>query len=279
MSMSAPTAPSGPAPRTLLAHGPRSVTVSSLSPGSTYHYRILCYFEQMNDGVLYTEYTADQITDGAFTTPPAGTGTASFQLPALKGRAGYYALYRFQALRLRSRVPPLRAAFRFRPEIISLRWGAITTQAGTCFRQETGQSWSCVKGIVRAVSVPFGTISTKWAHCRKSGGCSSSPNPAILLREVFQRQSRRAIPSGGVCGSCFLRCGSRGKPHGASFRRLSQGNSYSSGDLFARGAGRGFRRGTGGFEKPDRIGADRCCFLDDRDLAVRLLGSWKSHVR
>jgi hypothetical protein len=46
----------------------RSVTVSGLSPASHYQYRILCYYEQVNDGVLYTDYTADQITNGTFNT-------------------------------------------------------------------------------------------------------------------------------------------------------------------------------------------------------------------
>jgi hypothetical protein len=46
----------------------RSVAVSGLSPGTKYHYRILCYYEQVNDGVLYTDYTTNQITNGTFST-------------------------------------------------------------------------------------------------------------------------------------------------------------------------------------------------------------------
>ena len=56
--------------RTMDAGGDRSrsVSVSGLSPGMQYHYRILCYYEQVNDGVLYTDYTSDQITNGTFST-------------------------------------------------------------------------------------------------------------------------------------------------------------------------------------------------------------------
>jgi hypothetical protein len=56
--------------RTLDAGGPtaRGVSVSGLSPGTRYQYRILCYYEQVNDGVLYTDYTSDQITNGSFST-------------------------------------------------------------------------------------------------------------------------------------------------------------------------------------------------------------------
>ncbi len=48
----------------------RSVTVSGLRASTQYQYRILCYYEQVNDGVLYTDYTADQTTDGSFMTLP-----------------------------------------------------------------------------------------------------------------------------------------------------------------------------------------------------------------
>ena len=56
--------------RTMDAGGSRSrsVSVSSLAPATHYQYRILCYYEQVNDRVLYTDYTADQITDGSFDT-------------------------------------------------------------------------------------------------------------------------------------------------------------------------------------------------------------------
>jgi hypothetical protein len=60
----------------------RSVTLSGLIPSTTYTYRILCYFEQANDGVLYTDYRSDQITDGSFQTPETGAGTLSFQFAA-----------------------------------------------------------------------------------------------------------------------------------------------------------------------------------------------------
>lgn len=42
----------------------RTLTVAGLTPLATYQYRILCYYEQVNDGVLYTDYTADQTTNG-----------------------------------------------------------------------------------------------------------------------------------------------------------------------------------------------------------------------
>ncbi len=60
----------------------RSVTLTGLAASGAYEYRILCYFEQINDGVLYTEYTPDQITRGKFETLPVGTGRISLQFEA-----------------------------------------------------------------------------------------------------------------------------------------------------------------------------------------------------
>jgi hypothetical protein len=46
----------------------RTVTVSNLLAGTVYQYRIICYYKQVNDGVLYTDYLPNQITDGSFRT-------------------------------------------------------------------------------------------------------------------------------------------------------------------------------------------------------------------
>jgi hypothetical protein len=48
----------------------RSVTVTGLLNGTTYQSRILCYYQQQNDGVLYTDYSPDQITVATFITLP-----------------------------------------------------------------------------------------------------------------------------------------------------------------------------------------------------------------
>jgi hypothetical protein len=44
----------------------RLVEVDNLQQNTTYNYRIICYYKQVNDGVLYTDFLADQITDGTF---------------------------------------------------------------------------------------------------------------------------------------------------------------------------------------------------------------------
>jgi hypothetical protein len=44
--------------------------VRALAPGTLYQSRILCYYTQQNDGVLYTDYTPDEITTASFTTTP-----------------------------------------------------------------------------------------------------------------------------------------------------------------------------------------------------------------
>jgi hypothetical protein len=46
----------------------RTRRVLGLTPATKYGFRILCYFTQENDGILYTDYTPDQITTGTFTT-------------------------------------------------------------------------------------------------------------------------------------------------------------------------------------------------------------------
>jgi len=48
----------------------RSVTVTGLLNGTTYQSRILGYYQQQNDGVLYTDYSPDQITVATFITLP-----------------------------------------------------------------------------------------------------------------------------------------------------------------------------------------------------------------
>ncbi len=67
----------------------RTLRVTGLTQGSTYMYRILCYYEQANDGVLYTEYESDQNTSGSFRTPSAGIGKVllEFTLPPNQGAA------------------------------------------------------------------------------------------------------------------------------------------------------------------------------------------------
>ena len=55
----------------------RSVTVSGLTAATAYQHRILCYYKQVNDGVLYLDFQPDQITDGSFRTATAGTGIAT----------------------------------------------------------------------------------------------------------------------------------------------------------------------------------------------------------
>ena len=50
----------------------RTVAVTGLSPATNYTSRIVCYYGQKNDGVLYTDYSADQITSGSFSTMAAG---------------------------------------------------------------------------------------------------------------------------------------------------------------------------------------------------------------
>lgn len=46
----------------------RAVTIGGLLPGTTYQSRILCYYTQQNDGILYTDYAADEITTATFAT-------------------------------------------------------------------------------------------------------------------------------------------------------------------------------------------------------------------
>ncbi|HWC01079.1 MAG TPA: hypothetical protein VG672_30445 [Bryobacteraceae bacterium] len=48
----------------------RVVTVSGLTPGTNYQYRILCAYEQVNDDTLLTKYPDDQVTNGSFQTTP-----------------------------------------------------------------------------------------------------------------------------------------------------------------------------------------------------------------
>lgn len=64
--------------RTTDSGGPqnRLVSVQGLTPGTQYQSRIICYFTQQNDGVLYTDYTPGEITTATFTTP-AGTSQAA----------------------------------------------------------------------------------------------------------------------------------------------------------------------------------------------------------
>jgi hypothetical protein len=50
----------------------RKVTIKGLSNGTQYQSRILSYYQQQNDGVLYTDYTPDQITVANFTTAATG---------------------------------------------------------------------------------------------------------------------------------------------------------------------------------------------------------------
>lgn len=50
----------------------RKVTFKGLTNGTTYQSRILCYYQQQNDGVLYTDYTPDEITMSSFATLPSG---------------------------------------------------------------------------------------------------------------------------------------------------------------------------------------------------------------
>lgn len=57
----------------------RKLTVSGLQPTTEYQYRIVCYYRQVNDGVLYTDYAPDQITDGVFST--VGTETTLGLVP------------------------------------------------------------------------------------------------------------------------------------------------------------------------------------------------------
>jgi hypothetical protein len=62
--------------RTRDTKGPpnRVVTVGGLSPGREYRSRIICYFTQQNDGLLYTDYKNDQITTQTFTTLNGAAG-------------------------------------------------------------------------------------------------------------------------------------------------------------------------------------------------------------
>jgi hypothetical protein len=59
---------------------PRTVNVEGLAPSTRYQSRILCYYTQQNDGVLYTDYAADEITTASFMT-------AASPATALRGRA------------------------------------------------------------------------------------------------------------------------------------------------------------------------------------------------
>jgi hypothetical protein len=56
--------------RTTDSGGPaiRVVRVQGLHPSTQYQSRIVCYYTQQNDGVLYTDYTPDEITTATFTT-------------------------------------------------------------------------------------------------------------------------------------------------------------------------------------------------------------------
>lgn len=63
----------------------RVVVVTGLNPGTEYQYRILCYYEQINDQATMTPYRDDQITNGSFTTSTvsavASTQTITTAIP------------------------------------------------------------------------------------------------------------------------------------------------------------------------------------------------------
>jgi hypothetical protein len=46
----------------------RTVNVSPVNAQTSYQYRILCYYLQMNDGTHYTDYTPSQLTNGTFSS-------------------------------------------------------------------------------------------------------------------------------------------------------------------------------------------------------------------
>ncbi|HWC01080.1 MAG TPA: hypothetical protein VG672_30450, partial [Bryobacteraceae bacterium] len=64
----------------------RVVVVTGLNPGTTYQYRILCYYEQWNDSATMTPYRDDQLTSGSFTTTTvmssSSTQTITTALPS-----------------------------------------------------------------------------------------------------------------------------------------------------------------------------------------------------
>lgn len=55
----------------------RSTSLTGLANG-TYNYRLLCYYKQVNDGVLYLDFTPDEATNGTFTMVATHTAAASF---------------------------------------------------------------------------------------------------------------------------------------------------------------------------------------------------------
>jgi len=66
----------------------RELLLCALQMDTIYQHRILCYFEQVNDGVLYTDYTPKQTTNGTFRTlaaPHLALATVPFSLASVPG--------------------------------------------------------------------------------------------------------------------------------------------------------------------------------------------------
>ena len=66
----------------------RELLLGALQMDTIYQHRILCYFEQVNDGVLYTDYTPKQTTNGTFRTlaaPHLALATVPFSLASVPG--------------------------------------------------------------------------------------------------------------------------------------------------------------------------------------------------
>lgn len=57
---------------------PRTVIVSGLNASTNYQYRILCYFEQLNDGSSLTGLGPDEVTNGTITTTALSNETVAY---------------------------------------------------------------------------------------------------------------------------------------------------------------------------------------------------------
>ena len=69
----------------------RSVVVSGLSSGATYHYRLLCYSDQTSSYFSFPGEHTSMATSGTIATAPAGTRSVSlfFRLPSSAGSARF----------------------------------------------------------------------------------------------------------------------------------------------------------------------------------------------
>ena len=59
---------------------PRTVIIGSLTPSASYQYRIVCYFEQLNNGGSLTGLGPDELTNGTISTTELSNETVSYTI-------------------------------------------------------------------------------------------------------------------------------------------------------------------------------------------------------